>query len=274
MEHRIMAYSFPAFGLNEAFDRTVLMLRNNQGEERTASIADLKHPCLLSTYVQNYTCHSCSALASIYEKNHSQDQESELYSLRLTGEPNWEQCKELAIGAAMNPSSKVSHLTVSRNCQASLVSGTGTDILNLTAVAQPAKFHALSGFFFVYNKLNLSPRTNLTMVAYMASLIDYGLCLGDVEVVFGPGDISWTLGAALIEGKFLWLNSTSYETHAIISTLKNVKVTSSPTVLFAVLVLLSLIVYCSQIKLPMPSRRDSASGSSLPSYTPVRRRSN
>lgn len=86
----------------------------------------------------------------------------------------------------------------------------GTDILNLTAVAQPAKFHALSGFFFVYNKLNLSPRTNLTMVwesakqiclhvwsgfsidsnnpdyagqfcfqvAYMASLIDYGLCFG------------------------------------------------------------------------------------------------
>ncbi|XP_022633181.1 probable apyrase 7 isoform X4 [Vigna radiata var. radiata] len=254
-EHRIMAYSLPAFGLNEAFDRTVLRLRNNQSEERTASISDLRHPCLLSTYVQNYTCHSCSALASIYEKKHSQDHESELYSLRLTGEPNWEQCRELAIGAAMNSSSKVSHLTVSKNCQASLFSGTGTDILNLTAVAQPAKFHALSGFFFVYNKLNLSPRTNLTMVwesgkqicsnlwsglssvsdnpdyaglfcfqvAYMASLIDYGLCLGDVEMVFGPGDISWTLGAALIEGNFLWLNSTSYEAHVIISTLKNVK---------------------------------------------------
>lgn len=163
----------------------------------------------------------------------------------------------------------------------------GTGILNLTAVAHPIKFHALSGFFFVYNKLKLSPRTNLTMVwesgkqlcsnlwsglsnvsdnpkyagqfcfrvAYMASLIEYGLCLGDVEMVFGPGDISWTLGAALIEGKFLWLNSTSHKFHVLISTLKNVKVMSSPTFLFAVLLLLLLIVYFSQVKLPMPSRR-------------------
>ncbi|TKY55230.1 apyrase 7 [Spatholobus suberectus] len=298
VEHWIMAYSLPAFGLNEAFDRTVLMLRNNQSEERTASISELRHPCLVSTFVQNYTCHSCSGLASIYQKNHSQHQESELYSLRLTGQPDWEQCKELAIAAAMNLSdSIVSHLTVSKNCHASSFSGTG--ILNLSAVAHPIKFHALSGFFFVYNKLNLSPRTNLTMVwesgkqicsnlwfslssisddpnyagqfcfrvAYMASLIEYGLCLGDVEMVFGPGDISWTLGAAMIEGKFLWLNSTSRKAHVIISTLKNVKVVSSPTFLFAVLLLLLLIVYCSQIKLPMPSRRASASSSSLPSYT-------
>ncbi|KAL2961324.1 hypothetical protein AAZX31_17G084800 [Glycine max] len=300
MEHQIMAFSLPAFGLNEAFDRTVLMLRNNQSEERT----ELRHPCLVSTFLQNYTCHSCSGLASIYQKNRSQHQEGELHSLRLTGEPDWEQCKELAIAAAMNLSDSKLSQTVSKNCQASSFSGTG--ILNLTAVAHPIKFHALSGFFFVYNKLKLSPRTNLTMVwesgkqlcsnlwsglsnvsdnpkyagqfcfrvAYMASLIEYGLCLGDVEMVFGPGDISWTLGAALIEGKFLWLNSTRHKSHVIISTLKNVKVMSSPTFLFAVLLLLLLIVYFSQVKLPMPSRRASAPGSSLPSYTHVRRRSN
>lgn len=181
----------------------------------------------------------------------------------------------------------------------------GTGILDLTAATHQIKFHALSGFFFVYNKLNLSSRANLTMVwesgkqicsnlwsglssvsdnpnyagqfcfrmAYMASLIEYGLCLGDVEMVFGPGDISWTLGAALIEGKFLWLNSPSQNDHVIISTLKNVKVTSSPTFLFAILLLLLLIVYCSQIKLPMPSRRALAPVSSLPSYTHVRHRS-
>nr|KYP70251.1 Nucleoside-diphosphatase mig-23 [Cajanus cajan] len=303
MEHRIMAYSLPAFGLNEAFDRTVLMLRSNQ----TADISELRHPCLVSNFLQNYTCHSCSGLTSIYQKNHSEPQESELYSLRLTGEPDWEQCKKLAIAAAMNMSdSEVSHLTVSKNCQASSFSGIGTGILNLTAVAHPIKFHALSGFFLVYNKLNLSQRANLTMVwesgkqicsnlwsglssvsdnpnyagqfcfrvAYMASLIEYGLCLGDVEMVFGPGDISWTLGAALIEGKFPWLNSASHKAHVIISTLRNVKVMSSPTFLFAVLLFLLLIVYCSQIKLPMPSRRALAPVSSLPSYTHVRRRSN
>lgn len=306
VEHQIMAYSLPAFGLNEAFDRTVLMLRNNQSVERTMSISELGHPCLVSTFVQNYTCHSCSGLASISQKNHSQHQESDLYSLHLTGEPDWEQCKELAIAAATNLSdSKVSQLTVSKNCQASSFPGIGTGILDLTAVTHQIKFHALSGFFFVYSKLNLSSRANLTMVwesgkqicsnlwsglssvsdnpnyagqfcfrvAYMASLIEYGLCLGDVEMVFGPGDISWTLGAALIEGKFLWLNSPSQKDHVIISTLKNVKVTSSPTFLFAVLLLLLLIVYCSQIKLPMPSRRALAPVSSLPSYTHVRHRS-
>ncbi|KAK7389099.1 hypothetical protein VNO78_23931 [Psophocarpus tetragonolobus] len=302
MEHRIMAYSLPAFGLNEAFDRTVLMLRNNLSKERTG-ISELRHPCLLSTSVQNYTCHSCSGLASIYQKNRSQHQGSEPYSLRLVGEPDWELCKELAIAAAMNLSdSKVSHLTVTKNCQAGSFSGIATDILNLRAVARPIKFHALSGFFLVYNKLNLSPRINLTMVwesgkqicsnlwsglssfsdntnytgqfcfrvAYMASLIEYGLCLGDVEMVFGPGDISWTLGVALIEGNFMSSNSASHKTHVIVSTLKNVKVMSSPTVLFAVLLLLLLIVYCSQIKLPMPSRRASTPGLSLPSYTHVR----
>lgn len=102
------------------------MLRNNQSVERT----ELRHPCLVSTFAQNYTCLSCSGLASIYQKNRSQHQESEHYSLRLTGELDREQCKELAIAAAMNLSdSKVSHLNVSKNCQASSFSGIGKGII-------------------------------------------------------------------------------------------------------------------------------------------------
>ncbi|KAI5417039.1 probable apyrase 7 [Lathyrus oleraceus] len=303
-EHRIVAYSLPAFGLNEAFDRTVVMLRNNQSVERTRGISELRHPCLMSTFVQNYTCSYCSGLDDTDRKNHSQPQKT----VSLTGEPDWEQCREVAIAAAMNLSdSQVSHQAVGSNCQGSLFSGIGTGALNLTAVAHPMKrFHALSGFFFVYNKLNLNPRANLTMiwesgkqictnlwaglssisdnpnyagqfcfrVAYMASLIEYGLCLGDVEMEFGPGDVSWTLGAALVEGKFQWLNIASNKSQTIISTLKNVKVMSSSTCLFAVLLLLLLIVYCTQIKLPMPSRRASAPGSSLPSHTHTRHRAN
>ena len=197
-------------------------------------------------------------------------------------------------------------IMAARNLLCFIMHLAGTGIPNLTAIAHPIKhFHALSGFFFVYNKLNLSPRANLTMVwesgkqicsnlwaglsnisgnpnyagqfcfrvAYMASLIDYGLCLGDIEMVFGPGDVSWTLGAALVEGKFLWLNTTSSKHQTLISTLRNVKVMSSPTLLFAVLLFLLFIVYCSQIKLPMPGRRASAPGLSLPSYTHARRRS-
>lgn len=101
-----------------------LMLRNNQSVERT----ELRHPCLVSTFLQNYTCHSCSGLASIYQKNRSQHQEGELHSLRLTGEPDWEQCKELAIAAAMNLSDSKLSQTVSKNCQASSFSGIGKGI--------------------------------------------------------------------------------------------------------------------------------------------------
>ena len=31
------------------------------------------------------------------------------------------------------------------------------------------------------------------------------LCLGDKEIIFGPGDVSWTLGAALVETSFVLL---------------------------------------------------------------------
>ncbi|MED6105974.1 hypothetical protein PIB30_000763 [Stylosanthes scabra] len=307
IEHHIAAYSLPAFGLNEAFDRTVLMLRNSQVAEGIGSVSIIRHPCLMSTFAQNYTCNSCSAFDAAYQKNHSQPNETEPQSLRLIGDPDWEQCKEIAIAASMNSSNTiVPHPIAGKDCQASSFSHIGISIPNLTAIAHPInRFHALSGFFFVYNKLNLSPRANLTMVwesgkqicsnlwaglssvsdnpnyigqfcfrvAYMASLIDYGVCLGDVEMVFGPGDVSWTLGAALVEGEFLWLNSTNSKAETIISTLKNVKVMSSPTLLFAVLVFILVIVNCSQIKLPMPSRRASASGLSLPSYNHTRRRS-
>ncbi|KAI4336186.1 hypothetical protein L6164_014742 [Bauhinia variegata] len=306
IEHPIVTYSLPAFGLNEAFDRTVNMLTSNQSVERTGGNFELRHPCLKSTSVLDYSCYSCSGLDVNNQKNHIQAQKREIPSLRLVGEPDWEQCRELAIAAALNSSnSNLLYPTVGKNCQRSSSSGTGT--INLAAVVHPTKrFHALSGFFFVYNKLNLSPRANLTKVwesgeqicsklwagsnnisdnpiysgqfcfrvAYMASLIEYALCLRDVDIVFGPGDVSWTLGAALVEGKFLWLNTINSNAQTIISTLKNVKVMSSPTFLFAVLLFLLVIVYCSQIKLPMPSRRPSAAGSSLPSYIHVRHRSN
>lgn len=288
IEHQIIAYSLPAFGLNEAFDRTVYMLTNNQSREKTGVSFEIRHPCLRSNFLQNYTCYSCTG----YQKNHSNLQKDELSSLRVIGEPDWGRCKDLAITAALNLSDlSAPHSTF----------GSGT--YNLTAVAHPTRrFHALSGFFLVYNKLNLSPRANLTKVwesgkhicstlwgglssisdspnyagqtcfrvAYMASLIEYALHLDDVEIIFGPGDVSWTLGAALVEGKFVQLNTAASKVQTVISTLKKLEVKSSPTFLFSMLLILLLIVYCSQIKLPMRSRKASAAGISLPSYTQAR----
>ncbi|CAK7325062.1 unnamed protein product [Dovyalis caffra] len=45
-------------------------------------------------------------------------------------------------------------------------------------------------------------------VPYTASLIEDALCLGDKEIVFGPGDLSWTLGASLVEVEKPWPSNT------------------------------------------------------------------
>ncbi|KAF2311429.1 hypothetical protein GH714_022936 [Hevea brasiliensis] len=107
--HQILAYSFPSVGLNEAFDRTVAMLRQLQP---------------------------------------------------IKG--NWEQCKVIARAAALNlSSSDWSQPTVRTNWKARLSSYNGCSILNLTAYPT-GRFHALSGFFAIYNTLDLVPRANLT----------------------------------------------------------------------------------------------------------------
>lgn len=106
-------------------------------------------------------------------------------------------------------------------------------------------------------------------VPYLASLFEDALCVADKEIIFGPGNISWTLGAGLMEGRELWQSST-YSPIGVLS-LGNSRIISSPLLLFVVLSCLLLIVYYSQVKLPMPGRKISAVGSSLPSYIRSRR---
>lgn len=101
-------------------------------------------------------------------------------------------------------------------------------------------------------------------LSYMASLIEYALCLRNADITFGPGDISWTLGAALIEGTYLW-HSTSESQKGFLSLKGNERISSS-FLLFALLSFLLLIVHYSHIKLPMPSRGTFSARGCLPSY--------
>ncbi|KAK6123525.1 hypothetical protein DH2020_042732 [Rehmannia glutinosa] len=332
-EHDIVAYSLPAFGLNEAFDRTIVMLSHTQAlRESSNGVFEVRHPCLGAGLVQNYTCRGCFDLNSRVSRNLSNHvQENELNSVFLVGEPNWEKCEIIARAAAINSSSlDMSHQRYHSNCiglfsygafiplwdpLAELVldvcliepaEGVNTDSfsaigrnetllgntkLNLTKTLHTvSRYHALSGFFAVYNALNLSQRANLTTlweigqklcsrssadqksingqycfrVPYLTSLIENALCLSGAEIIFGPGDISWTLGASLIEGEFLWLHSEKSQNHIL--TLKNYVVIPSPLLTFVLLSSLLLIVYCCQIKLPMPGRKIVATRTSLPSY--------
>ncbi|KAK3033499.1 hypothetical protein RJ639_032728 [Escallonia herrerae] len=231
VEHQIFAYSFPAFGLNEAFDRTVIMLSHTQElRESAGGRFELNHPCLGSGLVQNYTCHGCFG----------KKKDNEVNAILLVGDPNWEKCKGLARAAATNLSSSYwSPLTNDSNCMGLSIYN-GKNELKLTAFTRSvARFHALSGFFAVYSMLNLSQRANLTKVwdegqqlcarswaglpsnftnqkyagqycfrlPYLAAIIEDALCLGDKEITFGPGDVSWTLGAALLEGESMRLGT-------------------------------------------------------------------
>lgn len=107
VEHDLVAYSLPAFGLNEAFDRTIVMLSHTQAlRASVGGMLEVRHPCLGSDFVQNYTCHGCFDLDSRVSRNLSNHvQENELNSVFLVGEPNWEQCEIIARAAAINSSS-------------------------------------------------------------------------------------------------------------------------------------------------------------------------
>ncbi|OVA19867.1 Nucleoside phosphatase GDA1/CD39 [Macleaya cordata] len=314
VEHQILAYSLPKFGLNEAFERTVVMLSEEQSlTESTDGRFQLRHPCLSLGFLLNYTCYGCFQKNISNSNNKSgQLQSDQSTSFYLTGDPDWEQCKRIARAAATHSSnSDWLHLTAGMNCKERSSSFTSTNSSNLISSPRLVSgFHALSGFFAVYSMLDLNPRANLTnfwergekicsgswinlkkfsgnrkyadqfcfRVPYLASLLEDALCMGDAEVNFGPGDVSWTLGAALAEGEHRWLSKT--EIRADSFNLKNLEVLSYPTSLIVIFSCILLIVYRDQAKqtalllVSMPSKKRASIGASLPSYICPKRQLN
>ncbi|XP_058091898.1 probable apyrase 7 [Magnolia sinica] len=305
--HQLLAYSLPAFGLNAAFDRSIVILsEEHMGGDSSDAAYELRHPCLYSGFIQNYTCYGCHIWLSATNplnvsgtiQNH---QPSTFY---LVGDPDWERCQDIARATAINSSrSDWWQLSADMDCEAHSSSRSANSLSSTNSSRPTARFHALSGFFAVYNMLNLNPKANITelmergqqlcsrswndmertygtrfymeqscfRVLYLASLIEDGLCLNDAEIIFGPGDVSWTLGAALVEGGDFWLGRT--EMLASSFSMISMEVVFSPTFLFALFLCLAFIVYCwnrksSATALPnlTLSKRGPAGVISLPSY--------
>lgn len=144
IEHRILAYSLPAFGLNEAFDRTVAILSQlKTPKEGTSDRVEIRHPCLKSDFVQNYTCYACAQQnISDQEIFSDQIQRTNPASIYLVGDPNWEQCRGLARVVAIN-SSKLewSHPIIGKNCKAGLSYSSGKFVDPITSLLLPCNLH-------------------------------------------------------------------------------------------------------------------------------------
>ncbi|KAF2541089.1 hypothetical protein F2Q68_00029481 [Brassica cretica] len=139
VNHHLSAYSLAGYGLNDAFERSVVQLLKSLPNVNNS---ELKHPCLNSGYEGQYVCSQCGSTVKRGKKGKSG------VSIKLIGAPNWGECSALA-KIAVNSSewSKTKH---------------GVDC-DLQPCALPdgyprphGQFYAVSGFFVVYRFFNLS----------------------------------------------------------------------------------------------------------------------
>lgn len=273
MERHLNAYSLTGYGLNDAFEKSVvLLLRKNLrtgSEKYSGGQLHLNHPCLHAGYRQQYSCSQCSFLlqdGSPLVGGRDISKEDARVGLELIGVPNWEECEALA-KSTVN-ASELSH------------SGAGTDCKQLPCdisnhQQQPqGQFYAMSGFFVVFKFFNLSAAALFNDVLekgrefctktwqdaersvvpqpfieqycfrapYVVSLLRDGLHLKEQQVVVGSGSITWTLGAALLEAGTMLLKRPRVGGQASFHIFKKRHIDLDPTTLTAVLFMFFIII--------------------------------
>ncbi|KVI04846.1 probable apyrase 7 [Cynara cardunculus var. scolymus] len=224
--HHLNGYSLAGYGLNDAFDKSVVhLLKMSPQTTRTDIIegkAVIRHPCLQSGYKEQYICSQC--------RNAFQDDQKKLGAegktgipVQLIGAPKWEECS--AVAKITVNSSEWSDKSPAIDCD--LQPCALQDNL-----PQPyGQFYAMSGFYVVYRFFNLSADAPLDNVLekgrqfcekswdvaknsvppqpfieqycfrapYIVLLLREGLHIEDSQVNIGSGGITWTTGVALLE---------------------------------------------------------------------------
>lgn len=272
VDHHLNAYSLARYGLNDAFDKSVVRLLKRLPGISNADLVngkvELKHPCLQSGYKEQYNCLQC---ASSYQDGGSPQVGGKFLGkgekpgvpVQLIGAPNWEDCSALA-KIAVNLS-EWSKLTPAIDCE-------------LQPCALPdslprpyGQFYAMSGFFVVYRFFNLTSEAALDDVLekgrefcektwevaknsvppqpfveqycfrapYIVSLLREGLHIIDDQVNIGSGSITWTLGVALLEAGKAFSTTVALQTYDIFQMKIN------PIILFAILLISLLLLLCA-----------------------------
>ncbi|GFY83480.1 GDA1/CD39 nucleoside phosphatase family protein [Actinidia rufa] len=262
VSHHLSAYSLSGYGLNDAFDKSVVHLLKRFLKITNADLAsgniEIKHPCLQSGYKEDYFCSQC---ASIYKGVGSPlsggiglgKGGKPGVPIHLIGAPKWEECRELA-KAAVNLS-EWSDQNPGIDC------GLKPCALADNLPRPYGQFYAMSGFFVVYRFFNVSSDSTLDDVLekgrefcektwdtaknsvapqpfieqycfrapYIVFLLREGLHITERQVIIGSGSITWTLGAALLEA------GKAFSTRAVLHSYEIFQMKIKPVTLFAIL---------------------------------------
>lgn len=268
LSHHLTAFSLPRYGLNEAFSKSVVYLFRKEfglGNVSSGKI-ELKHPCLQDGYREEYLCSRCS----VNDKG-GKSSGKELGKggglgtpLVLVGAPNWEKCSAVAkVAVNLSEWSDLGGSTL--DCEVQPCA------LHDNMPRPYGHFYVISGFYVVYRFFNLTSEAVLDDVLakgkefcekrwdvarrsvapqpfieqycfrapYITSLLREGLHINDNQITVGSGNITWTLGVALLEaGKAF---STRFGFHD----LEFFRFKINPFVFVAILLLSFILLLCA-----------------------------
>ncbi|KAK9742312.1 hypothetical protein RND81_03G163200 [Saponaria officinalis] len=271
VKHHLNAYSLSGYGLNDAFDKSVVRLLKGMPkvskDDLVRGNVEINHPCLHNGYKSQYACSQCAV---------NQEAGSPRYGekvlgkggkpgipIRLIGSPNWAECSALA-KFAVNLS-EWSDLSPGLDCDVQPCALTDNH-------PHPhGQFYAMSGFFVVYRFFNLTADATLDDVLekghrfcektwdaarksvppqpfieqycfrapYIVSLLRDGLHITDGQMMIGSGGTTWTQGVALVEA------GKSFATRPDIHAFELFQMKLDPIFLFALLLMSSFILVCA-----------------------------
>ncbi|KAF9622116.1 hypothetical protein IFM89_029400 [Coptis chinensis] len=269
VNHHLSAYSLSGYGLNDAFDKSVVHLLKRLPRITSADLINgkvkLKHPCLQSGYREKYSCSHCASLKQEVGSplvNMGKSAKPGI-TIELLGTPHWEECSALA---------KVTvNLSEWSNSSAGIDCEVQPCALSATLPRPRGQFYAMSGFFVVFQFFNLSSEATLEDVLqkgqefcekqwesaknsvspqpyieqycfrapYIVSLLREGLHVTDGQVVIGSGSITWTLGVALLEAGGALSIGMDIHSYRIFQLKMN------PTVLFITVFMSLTFLFCA-----------------------------
>lgn len=272
VNHHLSAYSLTGYGLNDAFDKSVVHLLKGMPKVSNEDLAhgnvEIRHPCLHSGYKSEYFCSQCASLnqeagSPRYREKYLGKGGKPGVPVWLVGSPNWAEC------------SAVAKIAVNLSEWSDLSPGIDCDVqpcaLSEDLPHPRGQFFAMSGFFVVYRFFNLSSEATLDDVLekghqfcnknwevayksvppqpfieqycfrapYIVSLLREGLHITDGQIMIGSGGTTWTQGVALVEaGKAF---ATRTELHKV----QIFEMEIDPVILFAILLISSFLLVCA-----------------------------